>query len=181
MGGRTNRALALAAVGALVATVLCVGAGPSTAATVSPRATGNGYVNWKTPADVAGGLKANGFTCKKDGSLPEATPGYRVDGKPTRSITFMACDGYNVVLLRNVRKAHAIEKAGCRTATAADWDTMSATRGLTGKNFYVISSSADHSFPAQARPEDFQKVFGGIVETDAQFLTRMFGCRRPAS
>jgi len=151
-------------------------------ASAAPTASGrNGYVSWKTAADVVRGLKAHGFTCKKDGTTPDVSWGLNMDGTTSRSIFLVHCDGYTVVLVKDPAKAHALERAECKAATAEDWARFEVTKGLTGKNFYVISPADNHSFPAHAQPSDFQKAFGGIVETDAQYLSRMYGCKRPAA
>jgi hypothetical protein len=180
MGKSTRSPFLVSSVGMLTAALVFATAGPSVGAGAIRHAGGNGYVTWKTASDVVRGLKAHGFVCKKDGSTPDATEGFDTNGKPTRAIIFVACDGYSVVLLTNLKKAHAIEKAECKSTTAQDWDRFALTKGLTGKNFDVVSLADNHSFPPHAQPADFQKAFGGIVETDAQYLTRMYGCKRPA-
>ena len=172
-----NRRLAAAL--AISAVLACATPGVAVAA---PSATGgNGYVSWKTSADVVRGLKAHGFTCKKDGTAPDVSPGIDMNGKPSKALALISCDGYTVVLVKDAAKAHALERAECKAATAEDWARFAVTKGLTGKNFYVISPADNHSFPAHAQPSDFQKAFGGIVETDAQYLSRMYGCKRPAA
>jgi hypothetical protein len=167
--------------GFLATVLLCASALPSAASVVSSKGAGNGYVSWKTAADVVRGLKAHGFTCKKDGSNPAATQGFDLNGKPTSAITFVECDGYAVVLLNDLKKAQAIEKGQCKLLTVKDWTRLASTKGLTGKNFDVVSRADNHSFPAHAQPADFQRAFGGIVETDARYLTRMYGCKSPAA
>jgi hypothetical protein len=173
--------LLILTVGFLAAVLVCSSALPSAASVVRSKSAGNGYVSWKTAADVVRGLKAHGFTCKKDGSKPAATQGFDLNGKPTSAITFVECDGYAIVLLNDLKKAHAIEKGQCKLLTAKDWKRLASTKGLTGKNFDVVSRADNHSFPARAQPVDFQRAFGGIVETDAQYLTRMYGCKSPAA
>jgi hypothetical protein len=167
--------------GFLSALLVCATAMPSAASAGGSKSAGNGYVSWKTAADVVRGLKAHGFTCKRDGSTPDATQGFDLNGKPTSAITLVECDGYTVVLLNDLKKAHAIEKGQCKLLTAKDWTRLASTKGLTGKNFDVVSRADGQSFPAHAQPADFQRAFGGIVETDARYLTRMYGCKRPAA
>ena len=167
---------------ATLAIAVAVACATPTIAMAVPSATGgNGYVTWKTAADVVRGLKAHGFTCKKDGTAPDVSPGIDMNGKPSKALTLVSCDGYTIVLVNDAAKAHALERAECKAATAEDWARFAVTKGLTGKNFYVISPAENHSFPARAQPSDFQKAFGGIVETDAQYLSRMYGCKKPAA
>ena len=140
----------------------------------------NGYVPWKNASDVVRGLTAHGFTCKKNGEAPDSHPGTNVDGKPSRAITLVDCDGFSVVLVKDPARAHANEKAECTSSTAEDWARMARSKGLTGKNFYIVTSADSLTFPAGHKPSDFQKAFGGIVETDAQYLARMYHCYPPA-
>jgi hypothetical protein len=173
--------LLIGTAGILAVVLVWASALPGAAATPRSKAGGNGYVTWTTGADVVRGLKAHGFICKKDGSSPDVTQGFDLNGKPTRAITIVACDGYSVVLLSDLKKAHAIEKGQCRLLTAKDWTRLAKTTGLTGRNFDVVRRADGVAFPPHAQPADFQRAFGGIVESDAQYLTRMFGCWRPAA
>jgi hypothetical protein len=158
----SGSAAALAVVSSAVAPAVV-----SSPAAPAPSGPQDGIVDWKTPKDAVADLAANGISCRGDGSEPGVSKGTDERGKPSNAIIFIQCDGFTVLLVRDVDRAHAIEKAVCESAPAKAWDSFDISEGLTGTNFYILSSNEDHHFPKNARLEDFQKALGGVIETDA--------------
>jgi hypothetical protein len=94
--------------GFLSAVLVCATALPSAASAGGSKSAGNGYVSWKTAADVVRGLKAHGFTCKRDGSTPDATQGFDLNGKRSLWWSAMATPlSFSTISRRRTRSRRA--------------------------------------------------------------------------
>jgi len=146
---------------ALVTVTLLAGCGGSTAA-------------WETPKDVIDSLKEAGFECKNGSEGPDVRP--PKGGDPS---TAVVCDGFRVTFWSDADTDAVGENVRmlCANSSQRDWDDWAGVPIVRADTWLVFPRG---DWPEQAEPEDFQKAFGGTVQTLTQLLESV-GCERPGS